>query len=314
MSIQSIFIFILLIFGVFLMADLSPRKITDAVISWLSHDRQDIRSVIHRANNFKQYRRNPLNIIRKNLMDARSVLINSGREALFSTLILISIVFFIGGFLFGMFINNMPLSLVLSVGFGLLPFWYIKMTEINFLKELNEELETALSVVSTSYTRSGNFKKAVEENLYLLNPPISDVFEKFIFEISYVSSDMERAIFHMSEKINNTIFQEWCRMIMACQDNPNLIPALSGIVDKLADVKQKTSDLAVKLFVPLRDNSMLIMIYLGVFPLFYLIHREWFNNLVSTDAGKIITACGCAIVFFVLNKSVDQTRPIEYKV
>jgi hypothetical protein len=314
MSGQSLLIFILMVVGGFLMLDLSPRSITEMVMEWMAYEKKDIRSVIKRATRDQKKRRNPLFLIKRTMLDARLVLKISGREALFTTLVLISLALFGGGFLFGVLVNNIPLSLTLSIGFGLLPFWYVKVTEIDFLNELNDELESALSGISTAYKRTGNFKKAVEDNLYNFNPPISHIFEEFLFETKYVSPDIERALEHMRDKLDNTIFKEWCQMVIACQDNPKLIPLLSGIVDKLADVKQSTSNLGVQLSSPLRDNLLLGLIAIGMYPIFYFVNPTWFNALVDTDIGKVITALSCATIFFVLNKSMEQKKPIEYDV
>lgn len=314
MSGQSLLIFILMVVGGFLMLDLSPRSITEMVMEWMAHDKKDIRSVIKRATRDQKKRRNPFLLIKRTMLDARSVLKISGREALFTTLILISLALFVGGFIFGLLVNNIPLSLTLSIGFGLLPFWYVKATEIDFLNELNDEMESALSGISTAYKRTGNFKKAVEDNLYNFNPPISHIFEEFLFETKYVSPDIERALEHMSDKLDNTIFKEWCQMVIACQNNPKLIPLLSGIVNKLADVKQSTSNLGVQLSSPLRDNLLLGLIMIGIYPLFYFVNLTWFNALVDTDIGKVITALSCATIFIALNKSMEQKKPIEYDV
>lgn len=314
MSGQSLLIFILMVVGGFLMLDLSPRSITEMVMEWMAYEKKDIRSVIKRATRDQKKRRNPLFLIKRTMLDARLVLKISGREALFTTLVLISLALFGGGFLFGVLVNNIPLSLTLSIGFGLLPFWYVKVTEIDFLNELNDELESALSGISTAYKRTGNFKKAVEDNLYNFNPPISHIFEEFLFETKYVSPDIERALEHMRDKLDNTIFIEWCQMVISCQENPKLIPLLSGIVDKLADVKQSTSNLGVQLSSPLRDNLLLGLITIGMYPLFYFVNPTWFNALVATDIGKVITALSCATIFFVLNKSMEQKKPIEYDV
>lgn len=313
MYVKSIIIFILMTVGILLLFDLSPRAITEIVMEWLSNDKKDIRSIIKRAGSDKKQRGNPLGYIKKNLLDAQSVLIATSRGGLFSTLIVIATILFFAGFIFGLVVNNIALSLVLSFGFGMLPFWYIKVTEINLLKEFNEDLQTTLSVVSDAYDRTKNFRKAVEENLYQMNPPVSNVFEEFIFEITYVSPDMKRAILNMSEKIDNAIFREWCRNVLACQDNPNLIPILDGIVSKLTDVIQKTSDLEVKLAAPRRDIYIVGLVCLSIYPLYYVIHYDWFWALIGTYFGKIWTAIGCLLIFFVLSKSVDQTRPIEYE-
>ena len=64
--------------------------------------------------------------------------------------------------------------------------------------------------------------KAIEENLHHINPPVQGVFETFLVETKYISSSIPDALLRLSTRINNTIFEEWCLELIACQDNRNL--------------------------------------------------------------------------------------------
>ena len=54
---------------------------------------------------------------------------------------------------------------VLSVAFALIPFFYTTSTLSYYEKNTKEELETALSIITTSYVRSDDIVAAVRENI-----------------------------------------------------------------------------------------------------------------------------------------------------
>ena len=43
---------------------------------------------------------------------------------------------------------------ILGIGFSLIPIWYLRSTAASYKKHLNEELETAISIITTSYLRT----------------------------------------------------------------------------------------------------------------------------------------------------------------
>ena len=98
------------------------------------------------------------------------------------------------GVIIAVSMNNFFLVPVLGIGFSLIPFWYIKFTANFFKKQLNAELETALSVITISYMRSESIITAVEETIAYINPPVSDVFKSFLNQTKLISSNMKIAL------------------------------------------------------------------------------------------------------------------------
>jgi Flp pilus assembly protein TadB len=217
------------------------------------------------------------------------------------------------GIIFGMVIQNGFLSVVLGVGLALLPFWYVKLTEHSYKKELNEELETALSVITTAFIRSENIIKSVEENIYNIHPPVSNVFEEFLLDTKYISASTPDALLRMSEKINNSVFKEWCYAVIACQDNRNLKFTLSPIVRKFSDVRIVTDDLSMALYDPLCQMLIVSGMVVGLVPLLYLINTVWFNILVGTWIGKVMLAIDVILIFIALSAGIRLAKPVEYK-
>ena len=61
---------------------------------------------------------------------------------------------------------------ILGIGFSLAPIWYLRSTAASYKKHLNEELETAISIITTSYLRTEDLIRAVKENLPYINEPV----------------------------------------------------------------------------------------------------------------------------------------------
>ncbi|KNZ42456.1 hypothetical protein AKG39_06490 [Acetobacterium bakii] len=303
-------VFVFLLVGTFLLFNISPFELTSQLMDLLIYDKKDIKTVIKKT--VINDKKSPLQGIINTIREAQLILKATGRESVFATLVMVSTILFIVGIVMGLMMENIALSGVLGVGLSLFPFWYIKLTEVNYKKELNDELETTLSIIDSSYGRSKNIVKAVEENLYHINPPLSTVFESFVFEVSYVTADIPGAILRLSETIDNQVFREWCRALIACQDNPNLINTLSGIVYKLTDIKQNNDDMGIEMFEPVRTALTMICLVLGAPVLFYLINIEWFNALTQSFGGKIVLAIAAFVIFISINGAVKLTKPVEY--
>lgn len=307
----SIVIFFLLVGGLLLLFKISPLDITEDLIKGLSQESDDLRSVIKIASN--QEKKGFLKSFRKLIGETRTILRITRRENMFSTLVGMSTILLIIGIIFGVVIQNGFLSIVLGLGMALLPFWYVKLSEHTYQKELNEELETALSVITSAYTRSENIIKAVEENLYLIHPPVSNVFEEFLMDTKYISASTSDALLRLSGKINNNVFKEWCYAVIACQDNRNLKFTLPPIVRKFSDVRIVTGDLSMALYDPLREMLIMSGMVIGLVPLLYLVNIEWFNILVGTWIGKGILAIDVLLIFIAINAGIRLTKPVEYK-
>ena len=142
-------------------------------------------------------------------VEIEQLLKTTGREGRFTVIKRISVLLFAVGAVISLLLNNPFLIPVLGAGFAFAPIWYLRSTAAVYRKHLNEELETAISVVTTSYLRSGDLLKAVKENIPYLNPPVKGNFEAFITEAEMINANMISAINSLKMKIPNQIFHEW---------------------------------------------------------------------------------------------------------
>jgi len=202
---------------------------------------------------------------------------------------------------------------VLTVGFALLPFWYVLFTATFYKKQLNNELETALSVITASYLRTESIISAVDENITYLNPPVIDVFRGFLNQTRLINSNVRNAIEYLKTKIDNDVFREWCDALIACQEDKNLKSTLLPIVSKLSDIRIVTSELDYLLYEPMKEFITMVILLIGNIPLLYFLNRSWFNTLMFNPIGKLILAVTGIVIFVSLAAVIKLSKPIEYR-
>ncbi|MEG2368180.1 MAG: hypothetical protein RSB53_08705, partial [Oscillospiraceae bacterium] len=164
-------------------------------------------------------------------METKEVLRVTGKSGLFTVLCILAMILFVVGALVALTMKNTYLVPVLAVGLALLPFYYIKMTAGRHKKQISTELETALSIITTSYLRGKNtIIRAIEENLPYLNPPVSEVFRNFLLQAKLINSNTKEALEGLKNGVDNGVFHEWVDAVVACQDDYNLKSTLPPIV------------------------------------------------------------------------------------
>lgn len=243
----------------------------------------------------------------------RRALQETGKEKQFSVACTMALLLMVAGCIVAIAIDNMFLVPVLAVAFALIPFAYLTRTIAIYETQVRGELETALSLITTSYIRNDNLVNAVNENLSQLKPPIKSIFESFIAEATVISPDIRQAIYHLKEKINNSIYEEWCDALIACQNDRTIKDTLMPVVSKLTDVRLVNNALKTMLAEARREYWIMVMMVLGNVPLLYCLNKDWYNALMHTVFGKIVLAiCGVVIIFTAIRMN-KITKPIEYK-
>ena len=93
--------------------------------------------------------------------ELKEMLISTGRENRYETVKYLSLILFAAGAVLALLLGNTFLVPVLGIGFSLIPLWYLRSTAAAYKRHLNEELETAISVITTSYLRTEDIIRAV---------------------------------------------------------------------------------------------------------------------------------------------------------
>ncbi len=307
MTALYIIAFILLVVATVAILKLTPEQINED-ISLLFNKQQTLKDQSLTARGKKKKNR-----ILFAMERMRTALQETGKEKQFSFACAAALLLMVAGCIVAIAIDNMFLIPVLAVAFAMIPFAYLAKTISMYENQVREELETALSIITTSYIRSDNIVSAVQENLSYLKPPIKGIFEGFIAEATVISPDIRQAIYHLKEKVKNSIYEEWCDTLIACQSDRTLKDTLMPVVSKLTDVRLVNNSLKTMLSEARREYWMMVCMVLANIPLLYCLNKDWYDALMNTIFGKIVLAiCGVVIIVTALRMN-KLTKPIEYK-
>ena len=166
--------FVGMLTGIFLILGMTPFTFAEELTKPLSGRQQPISKRIQQVNHPKEPKG-----IRKTVLEAREMLILTGKGGKFAAICAFSLFLAAMGAVICIVIQNYFMLPVLAAGMGLLPFWYVLFTSHSYKKLMNNEIETGLSIITSSYLRSESMITAVEENIHYLNPPVADVFRGY---------------------------------------------------------------------------------------------------------------------------------------
>ena len=299
--------FVLFVIAVIALLGLTPEQVNNDVS--LFFDKQEtLKDKALTARGKKKKSKILLEIERM-----RRALQETGKEKQFSLACTAAMLLMIAGFIVAIAIDNMFLIPVLAVAFALIPFAYLAKTISIYETQVREEIETALSIITTSYVRSDNLISAVRENITYLKPPVKGIFESFLVEATVISPDIRMSIHNLKDKVKNSIFEEWCDTLISCQNDRTLKDTLMPVVSKLTDVRLVNNSLKTMLAETRREYWMMVAMVLANIPLLYCINKDWYDALMYTTVGKaVIAVCGIVIIITAIRMN-KITKPVEYK-
>ena len=299
--------FLLIAIGAVLLLNLTPERMTGDL--WrLFSPKQTLRDKVLTRKGKKKSRKITLELRR-----IKDALEQTGKGNQFAVACAASLFLMIVGCVIAILIDNPFLVPVFAIAFALIPFAFAKRTVAYYDSHVKEELETALSIITTSYVRTDDIISAVQENLQYLKPPVKDIFAGFVAENRMISADIKQSIRHLKEKVNNSIFAEWCETLIACQDDRTLKDTLMPIVTKLTDVRIVNTEIKGMLSAARIEYYMMAGMVVGNIPLLYVLNRDWFNALMFTTLGKLVLGiCGLTIIVTAM-LMLRFTRQVEYR-
>lgn len=299
--------FLLLCAGTVFILGLTPESVTEDIMHFVS-PKKTLRDQVLIAKGKKRSRK-----LTKELLHIREALNATGKGKNFTVACAVSILLLIVGCVFAMLIDNYFMIPVFAVAFACLPFFYAKSTITAYDRHAREEMETALSIITTSYIRSDDILSAVQENIVYLKPPVKEIFQSFIGECMMISSDIKTALRNLKGKISDSIFEEWCDTLIACQDDRTLKDTLQPIVAKLTDVRIVNNELKTMLAEVKKEYWMMVCLVIGNLPILYMLNTAWFDALMFTLPGKIVLAICGVVILITAMFMMKYTKPIEYK-
>lgn len=285
---------------------LTPEQITSDVIKLFSK-RESIRDRIHSLRTGKKKKS-----LGQKLIYMKDALTAMGKGGRFGFIICLSLILFAVGGVLAVLINNIFLLPVFATAFAVIPFIYVRSSMDAYEKHIKDELETTLSIISTSYMRSDDIISAVKENLTYIKPPLREHFSAFLSDATLISNT-KQALKNLKKKVDDEIFREWCDALLQCQDDSTLKDTLQPIVAKLTDVRIVNTELSSMMAAVRMEYYTMVGLVVGNIPLLYVLNKDWFHTLIYELPGKI-TLGVCGLVIFVTYLFMLKfTKPIEYK-
>ncbi len=297
-----------MIMGCFFLWDIRLEDFTADLFRGILGKPKNIQDAILEETNSKK---KPL--LKREILEVQEILNVTGREKQFPLLCTAALLFFALGASAAILMGNFFLVPVLATGCLFLPFWYIKLTAHSFKKDVSAELETALSIITTSYLRNEDILTAVEESVFYLNPPVQTVFQEFASRIRLVNPDIESALNELKTKIHNDTFEEWCDALQECQTDRSLKTILTPIVAKLSDMRLVNADLEYMVYEPRREFITLIILVVGNITLLHFFNHERYKILMTTVIGQVMMSITAAVIFIFAQKVGKLTKSIEYR-
>lgn len=232
-------------------------------------DRGTLRQKIDRAQG-----KSKENFFTKNLGDARRILLSTNQQGKIRLLTRMSALCFAVGAAAALAMRNILMLPVLSVGFSLIPMWYVKYSEVYFKKTLCNELEVALSVVTSSYLRTDNLLRSVEENLAYMNEPVRQSFSQFVNQVKFVDANVQNGVRNLKASIQNPVFHDWCDILLLCVSDRTYKQSLLPVVEQFSDNKALQNSLETIIQQPVREFNMIALMAVGMVPLIYMMNKE----------------------------------------
>ena len=275
--------------GLFLLTGVRPRDMTEGLMKPFEKE-------VNRKKRIRHMTGKKPSSAQRMMEEAVTMLDASGKGEQVSTYRNMAILLAVVGFLFGLVIDNLPVSLVLSIGLAMTPLTIIRMRTAEYGRMIDEKLEMAMGSVTNSYIATGNLLTAVERVLSMLPAPVNDIFKRFRADMQYVDGNTVRAIQHMREASDNWYWTEWCNALIQCQDDVSLNRTLSGIVERLSEMRQIQMEVDTTLRKHMSDYIVTVMLVLGSIPLMGFMIPDWYDMLMTSIPGKITLAIVLATV------------------
>lgn len=305
--ISSLITIILLVAAIYNILGLSPKIIADDIKDLATKNYTISQKTLLAQGKMKISR------FKKIVDEIQFALEITHREKMFSAICIASIILFISGIIIAVLIQNYILMPVLAVIFSLVPYLYVKASLGAYNKQVREELETALSVITSSYIRTSSIISAVEENIENIKQPVQIIFREFLGNTKLINSNIRLAIAQLKGSSSNKVFQEWCDTLIACQEDRTKIPTLQIISEKMTDLRLVNAEIETQVAGPRNDYLLAVALTYGTLPLLGLLQKAWLEAILFSLPGRIaltitiIVTIICSIVVF------KVTRPIEYK-
>ena len=205
-----------------------------------------------------------------------------------------------------LFLENV-LALVTALIALPLPYIILKIRARWYRRNQEEMLENTMNLITNSYISCNDIIKAVSENLDKLDIP--KPFEEFITDVTFIDSNIKRALQRLELKINNKYFSEWIDILCLSQEKSGdyrfVLPA---IIQSMNDAKRLQIEADTVMMQVWRDYFTSILLSFSIIPLLRWSNSEWFEILVCSPVGRffVITMLIMTLVSAFLTLKINK--------
>ncbi|HMM06771.1 MAG TPA: hypothetical protein PKD52_08915 [Clostridiales bacterium] len=304
MTVVQILCALLVIAGLFLLLGVRASDMTRLFAKPFQRQRE-------RTNKIRRITGKPKGKLAATVDDAKEMLTAAGMNEQIGAYKWAAVILAIVGLLIGLTLDNVLAGLVLAAGLGFSPLIVIRIRTGDYIRSLNEKLESAMGTITNAYVAGGDLIGAVENNLHLLPAPLDGVFRQFYTETQLIDSDIVKALRRMRERIDNRYWRDWCGVLIQCQRDRQLRYALPGIVSRIGEMRRAQMEADTAIQKQLGDYIITVMLVLGAIPLMAAMMPEWYTMLTATPVGKITLAVVLAAVLATAIWVARLYRPME---
>lgn len=242
--------------------------------------------------------------------DAKKILDETGRSAEFAKVCLQCVIFTAAGALIGLVLRSVIATAVLGIMFFMIPLWRLKLYRNKYRKYMTAQLESTTSLVTISYIRCNSFIQAVEENIDQISPIVRPKFQKFLDECK-VNASVKNCVRNLRDSIDNSLFREWCEIVLKTLDNSEMKEALLPICEKYTNVKIVQDEIDSEVLGSLAEYIIMMLFMLFCYPLVWFLNAEWFAYY-NTFPGKFVVGYTLIVLFFSIVKMIGVLQPVDY--
>lgn len=295
--------FIFIVLAIILLFGVGGSDLINLLNSFEHNNKKSLKKILE----------NKENKITKFISNSQSMLEATGQKNKFTFMLMLSVVLVILSVSIIFTLKNLFLLPVFVIAFGAIPFIYIKIQYVAYNKLVSQELNSALSVITSSYERNENILMSFKENLNDIAEPVKSVFESFVVEVEKINPNYDSAIDNMKSKINNNVWIEWCEALKRCSRDRTLKYVLAPVVLKLSKIEEINSKLENILMTATRDFYILtagavLLVYVGIFvipsSLMITIPTNLANGIIAVNLAYGVYSI-IKVVFITKNTKFD---------
>lgn len=241
---------------------------------------------------------------------AKQILDETGRSAEFAKVCFQCVLFTAVGALIGLVLKSVLATIILGIMFFMIPLWRLKLYRNKYKKYITAQLESTTSLITVSYIRSNNFIQAVEENMTQIAPIVRPKFQAFLDECK-INASVKNCVRNLRDSINNSLFHEWCEIVLKTLDNSEMKESLLPICEKYTNVKIVQDEIDAEVMGSLIEYIIMMLFMLLCYPLVYVLNKDWFAYY-STLPGKLCVAYTLVVLLISIVKIIGVMQPVEY--